>query len=72
MVAAPPQNSVYSVYSVVKKLCELGERRHFVILGEWFGNTGLEASVMGERWGRCGCKDCLHRVKGRWATGVRS
>ena len=44
---------------------------HLVILGEWFGNTGLEVSVMGERWGRCGCKDCLHRVKGLWAMGVR-
>ena len=45
---------------------------HLVILGEWFGNTGLEALAMGERWGRCGCKDCLYTVKGLWAMGVRS
>ena len=43
-----------------------------VILGNGFGNTGSEALVTGERLGRCGCKDCLYRVKGSWAMGVRS
>ena len=32
------------------------------ILGEWLGNTGLEASAMGERWGRYGCKALKRRL----------
>lgn len=47
-------------------------RSHLVILGHGFGNTGSEALVTGERRGRYGCKDCLHRVKGFRAMGVRS
>ena len=50
----------------------LYRRSHLVILGEWLGNTGCEALVTGERRGRYGCKDCLYRVKGSWAMGVRS
>ena len=49
----------------------LYRRSHLVILGEWFGNTGLEAFSMGENCYSHRCKDCLYRVKGRWATGVR-
>ena len=45
---------------------------HLPILGNKVGNTTDSVSVMGERLGRYGCKDCLHRVKGRWAMGVRS
>ena len=32
---------------------------HLVILGEWFGNTGLEVSAMGENRGGHGCKEFL-------------
>ena len=47
-------------------------RTHSAILGNKVGNTTDSVLAMGENWGRCGCKDCLHRVKGRWAMGVRS
>ena len=47
-------------------------RIHSVILGNGFGNTTDSVLAMGERWGRYGCKDCLYRVKGSWAMGVRS
>ena len=50
----------------------LYRRSHLIIQGEWFGNTGLEVSAMGENCGGYGCKDCLYRVKGSWAMGVRS
>ena len=46
-------------------------RMRFVILGEQFRNAGSDALVTGENRGRYGCKDCLHMVKGLWATGVR-
>ena len=45
---------------------------HLVILGNKVGNTTVPASVMGENCGGYGCKDCLYRVKGLWAMGVRS
>ena len=45
---------------------------HLVILGEWFGNTGFEVPAMGENCYSHRCKDCLYRVKGSWAMGVRS
>ena len=45
---------------------------HLPILGNKVGNTTDSVLVMGERWGRYGCKDCLYRVKGSWAMGVRS
>ena len=44
---------------------------HLAIPGDGFGNTDSEALAMGESWGGYGCKDCLHRVKGLWAYGVR-
>ena len=50
----------------------LCRRSHLVILGNKVGNTTVPVSAMGERWGRYGCKDCLYRVKGSWAMGVRS
>ena len=46
-------------------------RMRFVILGEQFRNAGSDALVTGENRGRYGYKDCLHMVKGLWATGVR-
>ena len=46
-------------------------RAHSAILWNKVGNTTVLASIMAERWGRCGCKDCLYRVKGLWAMGVR-
>jgi hypothetical protein len=54
-----------------ESICFLYRLSHLVILGEWFGNTGLEVSVMGENRGGYGCKDGLYRVKGLWAMGVR-
>ena len=49
----------------------LCRRSHLVILGNKVSNTTDSVLVMGERWGRYGCKDCLYRVKGSWAMGVR-
>ena len=43
-------------------------RIRLVILGRVLWNTDSEASVMGENWRGYGCKECLHRVKGRWTT----
>jgi hypothetical protein len=47
-------------------------RTHSAILGNKVGNTTVQASVMGEKRGRYGCKDCLYRVKGLGAMDVRS
>ena len=46
-------------------------RTHSAILWNKVGNTTDSVLAMGENRGGYGCKDCLYRVKGRWATGVR-
>ena len=45
---------------------------HLLILGNKVGNTTDSVLAMGENRGGYGCKDCLYRVKGRRAMGVRS
>ena len=47
-------------------------RTHSAILGNKLVNTAAPALVTGENCGGYGCKDCLYRVKGLWAMGVRS
>ena len=68
-----PTSTFFALYSSPNsKLETLSYRQHFPIRPNPFGNTGSEALVMGERRGRYGCKDCLYRVEGLWAIGVRS
>ena len=47
-------------------------RIHSAILRNAVGNTTDSVLAMCERWGRYRCKECLYRVKGSWAMGVRS
>ena len=47
-------------------------RTHSAILWNKVGNTTDSVLAMGENRGGYGCKDCLYRVKGRRAMGVRS
>ena len=46
-------------------------RIHSAILRNAVGNTTDSVLAMGENRGGYGCKDCLYRVKGSWAMGVR-
>ena len=65
--AAVLHGGIFTVFRVC-----LYRLSHLVILGEWLGNTGLTPWAMGENGYSHGCKDCLYRVKGLGAMGVRS